>query len=114
KLLKTVENHYNHVQSLQLDFSETYAGNHRPVQTETGILYLRKPGRMRWEYAQPPGKVFLSDGKNVYLYTPDDRRAEKSTLKQSEDERTPLAFLLGRLDFNKQFKFFRTRAGRPQ
>jgi outer membrane lipoprotein carrier protein len=114
KLLKTVENHYNHTQSLQLDFSETYAGYHRPVQNESGILYLRKPGRMRWEYAQPPGKVFLSDGKNVYLYTPDDRRAEKSSLKQSEDERTPLAFLLGKLDFNKEFKSFRTRPGGPE
>jgi outer membrane lipoprotein carrier protein len=109
KLLKTVENHYNHTQSLQLDFSETYAGLHRPVQTDSGVLYLRKPGRMRWEYAQPPGKLFLSDGKNVYLYTPNDHRAEKSSLKQSEDERAPLAFLLGKLDFNREFKSFRTR-----
>ena len=109
QLLKTVENRYNRVQSLQLDFSETYAGYRRPVQNESGVLYLRKPGRMRWEYATPPGKVFLSDGKNVFLYTPDDRRAEKSSLKQSEDERAPLAFLLGKLDFNKEFKSFRTR-----
>jgi outer membrane lipoprotein carrier protein len=109
QLLKTVENRYNRVQSLQLDFSETYAGYHRPVQNESGVLYLRKPGRMRWEYATPLGKVFLSDGKNVFLYTPDDRRAEKSSLKQSEDERAPLAFLLGKLDFNKEFKSFRTR-----
>jgi outer membrane lipoprotein carrier protein len=109
QLLKTVENRYNRAQSLQLDFSETYAGYHRPVQNDSGVLYLRKPGRMRWEYAQPPGKVFLSDGKNVFLYTPDDRRVEKSSLKQSEDEHTPIAFLLGKLDFNREFKSFRTR-----
>jgi len=109
QLLKTVENRYNRTQSLQLDFSETYAGYHRPVQSESGVLYLRKPGRMRWEYSQPSGKLFLSDGKNVFLYTPDDRRAEKSSLKQSEDERAPLAFLLGKLDFNKEFKDFRAR-----
>lgn len=108
-LLKAVENHYNHAQSLELDFSETYVGYHRPVQSESGILYLRKPGRMRWEYSHPPGKLFLSDGKNVFLYTPDDRRAEKSSLKRSEDERAPLAFLLGKLDFNKEFKDFHSR-----
>jgi outer membrane lipoprotein carrier protein len=109
QLLKTVENRYNKSQSLQLDFSETYAGYHRPVQNDSGVLYLRKPGRMRWEYATPPGKVFVSDGKNVFLYTPDDHRVEKSSLKQSEDEHTPIAFLLGKLDFNKEFKSFRTR-----
>ncbi len=110
RLLKSVEDRYNHAQSMQLDFSETYTGHHRPVQTESGVLYLKKPGRMRWEYSTPAGKVFLSDGKNVFLYTPDERRAEKGSLKQSEDERAPLAFLLGKLDFAREFKSFRYRA----
>jgi outer membrane lipoprotein carrier protein len=104
KLLKTVETHYNHSDSVRLDFSESYAAPHHPVQKENGVLYLRKPGRMRWEYAQPAGKVFLSDGKDVFLYQPEDRKAEHSKLKQSEDMRAPLAFLLGKLDFNREFK----------
>jgi len=108
-LLKSVETRYNRAQSLKLDFSETYAGLHRPVQNDSGVLYLRKPGRMRWEYTAPPGKLFLSDGKEVYLYTPDEHRAEKSKLKESEDMRAPLAFLLGKLDFAKEFKSFETR-----
>jgi outer membrane lipoprotein carrier protein len=108
-LLKKVETRYNQTQTLKLDFSETYAGARRPVQNESGVLFLRKPGRMRWEYAVPPGKLFLSDGKDVFLYTPDDRKAEKSKLKQSEDMRAPLAFLLGKLDFSKEFKAFQTR-----
>lgn len=110
-LLKTVEAHYNQAQSLELDFSETYAGFHRPVQTESGVLYLRKPGRMRWEYRTPAGKLFLSDGRNVFLYTPDEKKAERSSLKQSEDERAPLAFLLGKLDFSREFKGFRAQPG---
>lgn len=112
-LLKSVENRYNHAQSLKLSFSETYSGAHRPAQAEAGILYLRKPGRMRWEYTVPAGKVFLSDGKEVYLYTPDDRRAEKSKLKESADMRAPLAFLLGKLDFFKEFKNFQLRNEGP-
>ena len=109
-LLKIVENRYNRIQSLKLSFTESYSGYHRPAQTESGVLYLRKPGRMRWEYANPPGKIFLSDGKDVFLYTPGDARAERSRLKQSEDMRAPLAFLLGKLDFSKEFKSFQTRA----
>lgn len=108
-LLKNVETRYNKAQSLRLDFAETYSGARRPVQSEAGVLYLRKPGRMRWEYSSPAGKVFLSDGKDVYLYSPDARRAEKSRLKQSDDMRAPLAFLLGKLDFSKEFRSFQTK-----
>ncbi len=61
---------------------------------------------MRWDYATPQGKIFISDGKDVFFYTPGDARAEKSKLKQSDDMRAPLAFLLGKLDFAKEFKSF--------
>jgi outer membrane lipoprotein carrier protein len=108
-LLKNIEARYNRAQSLKLDFSESYAGMKSPVQNESGVLFLRKPGRMRWEYASPAGKVFISDGKDVILYSPEEQRAEKSKLKESEDMRAPLAFLLGKLDFKKEFKSFQTR-----
>jgi outer membrane lipoprotein carrier protein len=104
--LKAIENRYNHAQSLKLDFSESYVASRRPAQNESGVLYLRKPGRMRWEYASPAGKVVLADGKDTWLYTPEDHRAEKSSLKLSEDMRAPLAFLLGKLDFQKDFQSF--------
>ena len=64
-LLKGVETRYNHAKTLQVLFQEDYtrAGEgHRP--TESGMLMLRKPGRMRWDYTQPKGKLFVSDGKN--------------------------------------------------
>jgi outer membrane lipoprotein carrier protein len=107
-LLKTIEDRYNRAQSLKLNFSETYAGSGRPVQTESGVLYLRKPGRMLWEYNSPAGKVFLSDGKDVFQYLPEDHQATRSKLKQTDDMRAPLAFLLGKLDFTKEFKSFET------
>ena len=113
-MLKAVENRYNHAQSLKLDFSETYAGTHSPVQNESGVLFLRKPGRMRWQYSNPPGKLFISDGKEVFLYTPGDQRAQKSKLKESEDMRAPIAFLLGKLNFTKEFKSFDMRTENGQ
>lgn len=109
-LLHGVENHYNHAQSLKLDFSQTYSVTKRPTQVERGTLTLRKPGKMRWDYAAPAGKVFLSDGKNVFFYTPENHRLEKSKLKESEDLRAPLAFLLGKLNFWKEFRSFHSRA----
>lgn len=110
KLLKSVENRYNRTQSLKLDFAESYAGTGRPVASDSGVLYLRKPGRMRWEYSTPAGKLFLSDGKEVFLYSPEERQATRSKLKESEDMRAPLAFLLGKLDFGREFKSFEMRS----
>lgn len=105
-ILKGVENRYNHAKTLEVGFSETYIIGRRTSPTESGQLFLRKPGRMRWDYRQPSGKLFVSDGKNVYLYSPDTKRAEKMPLKETEDMRAPLAFLLGRLDFQKDFGQF--------
>src|SRR6202040_3609370 len=103
--LKGVEDRYNRTQSLQLAFTESYQQQGR-ARVEKGDLFLRKPGRMRWQYAAPAGKLFVSDGKFIYSYTPQDNRAEKMKLKETDDMRAPLAFLLGRLNFKEDFRNF--------
>jgi outer membrane lipoprotein carrier protein len=74
-------------------------------------LTLRKQGKMRWDYTRPAGKLFVSDGKSVYLYMAADNRVEKVPLKDTEDMRAPLAFLLGRLDMKKEFRDFAAHPG---
>lgn len=108
-LLNSVESRYNAAKTLQVTFQEIYSGPGGRRQTEAGELYLRKPGRMRWDYKQPAGKLFLSDGKQVYFYNPTTNRAEKTKLKETEDMRAPLAFLLGKLDFDKDFRDFQLK-----
>ena len=103
-LLKTVESRYNHAQTLQVLFHEDYKPLGKPTRSESGTLLLRKPKRMRWDYAQPKGKLFVSDGKNLYLYSPDENRVEKMKFQETDDMRAPLAFLLGKLNFEKEFR----------
>jgi outer membrane lipoprotein carrier protein len=59
---------------------------------------------MRWDYKSPMGKLFVSDGKYLWLYTPSNHQVEKMKIKESEDMRAPLAFLLGKLHFDKEFR----------
>jgi outer membrane lipoprotein carrier protein len=106
--LKSVEDRYNHAQTLQINFSEAYTTQGKTRKPETGTLYLRKPGRMRWQYTAPAGKLFLSDGKFLYLVVPDSKRVQKMKTKESEDMRVPLAFLLGRLHFQRDFQNFQS------
>jgi outer membrane lipoprotein carrier protein len=109
RTLKAVEDRYNHAQTMQLTFSEGYTAQGKTRKPETGTLFLRKPGRMRWQYTSPSGKLFLSDGKFVYMILPDSPRIQKTKVKESDDLRTPLAFLLGRLHFEKDFQNFQSR-----
>jgi len=103
-LLKGVEARYNKAKTLQVVFHEDYTPQGRPRRSESGTLMLRKPGRMRWDYDQPKGKLFVADGKFLWLYTPAENRAEKMKLQESDDMRAPLAFLLGKLNFQKEFR----------
>jgi outer membrane lipoprotein carrier protein len=108
-VLKGVELRYNRAQTVDVLFEQTFTAPRRGPKTERGELFLRKPGRMRWQYTAPAGKLFVSDGKYIYLYTPSTRRVERSKVKESDDMRAPLAFLLGRLDFQRDFKRFVSR-----
>ena len=108
-MLKAVENRYNHSKTLQVLFREQFTPPGQPQRTESGILMLRKPGRMRWDYSQPKGKWFISDGKSLWLYTPADNRVEQMKVQESDDMRAPLAFLLGKLNFTKEFRNLQTR-----
>ncbi len=109
ELLKGVEARYNRAQTVQVLFEQTFTAQNRPQRTEAGELFLRKPGRMRWQYTSPKGKLFVSDGKEMYLYTPATNRVEKMKVKESDDLRAPLGFLLGKLDFWRDFQKFTSR-----
>ena len=109
-LLKNVEKRYNSARTIRVLFEQTYTPPGKAPRTEKGELFLRKPGRMRWEYTTPAGKLFQSDGKFVYFYSPSTNRVEKTRLKESEDMRAPLAFLLGKLDFDRDFTHYQSRA----
>jgi outer membrane lipoprotein carrier protein len=98
---RQVDNRYNHLESLEADFSEIYQGSGME-RTESGKLWLKKPGKMRWEYRSPEEKLFVSDGHNGWLYLPADKQVRKSSMKKLADLRSPLAFLLGKTKLGKE------------
>ncbi|HZC23311.1 MAG TPA: outer membrane lipoprotein chaperone LolA [Candidatus Binatia bacterium] len=98
-----VDDHYNHLRSLEAQFTELYQGAGM-TRTESGTLWLKKPGKMRWDYRSPREKLFVSDGKEAWFYVPDDRQARKSPARKLEDARSPLAFLLGKTRLEKELR----------
>jgi len=102
-LAAAVDAHYNHLRTLQAEFTEVYRGSGMD-RTESGTLWLKKPGKMRWEYRSPRKKLFVSNGKDAWFYVPDDRQARKESAKKLEDIRSPLAFLLGKTKLEKELR----------
>ncbi len=100
-LAAKVDAHYNQLHTLTAHFTERYRGMGID-RTETGTLTLSKPGRMRWAYDAPSGKIFVMDGKNAISYTPGDSQALRTPAKQLDDLRSPLRFLLGHTEIAKE------------
>src|SRR6266498_2702864 len=98
-----VDAHYNHLRSLQAEFTELYRGS-GTERTESGTLWLKKPGKMRWEYRSPREKLFVSDGKDAWFYLPGDRQVRKTPVRKLDDLRSPLGFLLGKTKLEKELQ----------
>lgn len=99
--VRQLETRYHGARTLKAVFLESYHEGHSASRVESGTAYFSKPGRMRWEYAQPEQKLFLSDGKTVWFYVPSDHTVTRSAMKESDDWRTPLALLTGKADLGK-------------
>lgn len=98
---EAVDQHYNRLKSLKSLFAETYQAP-GISRTESGTLWLKKPGRMRWEYKEPREKLFLADSHTAYFYVPGERQARKTSIKNLDDIRSPLRYLLGKTKLEKE------------
>jgi outer membrane lipoprotein carrier protein len=63
---------YAKITDLRAEFTQN-AFNRSLGQTikAEGVVYLKKPGKMRWEYRTPTPQQIVSDGKSLWVYTPE-------------------------------------------
>ncbi len=101
ELAQRVDRRYDRLQSLKTEFSESYSGLGM-TRTESGTLFLRKPGRMMWQYSTPQGKIFLLDGKYAWFYAEGDAQVQRIPAGELDDLRSPLRFLLGHTQLEKE------------
>jgi len=101
---RAVEEALNGVRGLVASFTQTVesAGLPRP-QIEKGTLSLLRPGRMRWEYDQPPGKLAIADGHKSYVYLPEERQVLVAPL-DLQGTRSGVGLLLGQVDLIGSFE----------
>jgi outer membrane lipoprotein carrier protein len=103
QLAQRVDKYYNGLHSLRTAFTESFHGMGIDRE-ESGSLLLRKPGKMRWSYSHPAGKVFVLDGKYAWFYSPGNAQVERVSASQLDDLRSPLRFLLGHTQLQKELE----------
>jgi outer membrane lipoprotein carrier protein len=70
-VLREIEGVYGRMNDLRADFTQT-AFNKSLNQTipAKGTVYLKKGGKLRWEFTEPTPQEIVSDGKKLWVYTP--------------------------------------------
>jgi outer membrane lipoprotein carrier protein len=70
-VIRGVEGAYGKMTDLKGEFTQS-ALNKSLNQTidAKGVVYLKKGGKLRWEYAEPTKQEIVSDGKTIWIHTP--------------------------------------------
>jgi outer membrane lipoprotein carrier protein len=95
---------YNSIADFTADFvHDSEGGLLRKKQTESGVVQVKKPGKMRWDYRKPEPKVFVSDGRRIYLYVPADNQVIVSPVPEEDQATTAVLFLVGKGNLTRDF-----------
>lgn len=100
-VVKQLQTRYEKTKDLQADFSQKtkIEGFERPV-TSAGKVYIKKPGRLRWDYLDPASEQIYVNQDDVKVYVPEHKQVLVGKLTQMAASQAPLELLQGaaRLD----------------
>jgi outer membrane lipoprotein carrier protein len=95
---------YDAIRDFTADFvHESEGGLLRKKQIERGFVQIKKPGKMRWDYKAPETKVFVSDGRRMYLHVPADNQVIVSPVPADDQATTAVLFLVGKGSLTRDF-----------
>ncbi len=73
-------------------------------QLAEGVVYFKKPGKMRWIYRKPTRQEIISDGKTLWTYQPENKQVVVSPMTQAFQSKAPSTFLAGVGNLKKDFQ----------
>ena len=110
-----LQKRYDAVRDFTADFvHEAEGGVLRRKTIERGALQVKKPGRMRWDYTTPEKKLFVSDGKKIYLHVPADKQVIVSSVPAADEATTAVLFLVGKGSITRDFSVSFAEGGTPE
>ena len=97
EVVKQLQSRYEKTKDLQADFAQktTIEGFERAI-TSSGKVYIKKPGRLRWNYLDPSVEDIYVNRDDVKVYVPEHKQVLVGKLTQMAASKAPLELLLGR------------------
>lgn len=95
RIVDAIQHHYQTTESFAANFVEDITAVGAPTRSREGMVYFRKPGRMRWEFKTPNREVVVSDGTTLYNYDPGLNQVVEAPLKSALSAPGATEFLLG-------------------
>lgn len=94
EILQQVQAFYDRTQTIEAVFSQSYTSKlYQRTQSSKGKVIFQKPGRMRWNYAKPKGKLIVSDGKALQIFEPGTSGTPPQLIESAVDQhQLPIAF----------------------
>lgn len=103
-LAQRIQARYDTIRDFSGRFEQRYTGGALRRQTvERGTVMVKKPARMRWEYLEPERKLFVADGRRLYMHVPADKQVVVSTIPPDDQASTPILFLAGKGNLVRDF-----------
>ena len=103
-VMKRLQARYEKTKDLQADFTQktTIEGFERPM-TSSGKVYIKKPGRLRWNYLEPSTEDIYVDRDDVKVYVPEHKQVLVGKLTHMAASRAPLELLQGAAKLDASF-----------
>lgn len=92
-----VQKKYESVKTYEATFEQVtaLAGADTTGPKAVGHVWIGKPGKMRWEFEKPEKKVFVSDGKTLWIHDIEENQVIMNEHMQQTTSVTALNFLEG-------------------
>jgi len=102
--LDAIQRQYEKVSTFEADFTQrSYVKMMNQTQSVKGTVKIKKPGKMKWVYGAPDTQILISDGKNLWLYVPEEEQATKVPVESIYSSNTPALFLAGKGKLTQSF-----------
>jgi len=103
--LAVVQKRYATIRDISAEFEqEARVASLGRTDRTRGQVRIKRPGRMRWEYAPPEPRVITVDGENLRMYLPEEQQLQIASLNSAGAfPPTALEFLLGDGDLRASF-----------
>jgi outer membrane lipoprotein carrier protein len=104
EVVQGIQKRYETISDLQADFHQrTKLPMMNRVKEAGGEVFLKMPGKMRWDYLEGQKKVVIINGSTLWFYDPEERQLTISDLSHVAGAQRLLSFLTGMGDLTKEF-----------